>query len=187
VLAGGQQGESHEATGVSRVRPSFVTRVAIHLTRSAVVMLGGMSMTLPDGGASRADDPVGGGLQVQDLGSVWVAGLVLAEPVAAGEHRVIGWRPGLAERFHCFQHGGFAAAGRGLKHQPGVGHDVGDGLIGDDHCVLAGGAQLRRQLGGEQVDLGLQVEDAFVVDDDFLDKRAVPGSSTVATWMPRSR
>ena len=35
----------HEATGASRVRPSLVTRAAIHLTRSAVVMFGGMSMT----------------------------------------------------------------------------------------------------------------------------------------------
>jgi hypothetical protein len=31
--------------GVSLVMPSLVTRAAIHLTRSAVVMLGGMSMT----------------------------------------------------------------------------------------------------------------------------------------------
>ena len=41
--------------------------------------------------------------------------------------------------------------------------------------MLAGGAQLSRQLGGEQVGLGLQVELAFAVDDDLLDERAVPG------------
>lgn len=41
--------------------------------------------------------------------------------------------------------------------------------------MLAGGAQLRRQLGGEQVDLRFQVEGALVVDDDFLDEWAVPG------------
>ena len=30
-------------------------------------------------------------------------------------------------------------------------------------------------VGGEQVDLGLQVELALAVDDDLLDERAVPG------------
>src|ERR1017187_9897162 len=36
---------AHEAAGTSLVIPSLVTRAAIHLTRSAVVMLGGMSIT----------------------------------------------------------------------------------------------------------------------------------------------
>jgi len=54
--------------------------------------------------------------------------------------------------------------------------------------VLTGGAQLRRQLGAEQVSLSLQVEPATAVHDDLLDERAAPGSSsTVATWIPRSR
>src|ERR1039457_6267688 len=39
---------------------------------------------LADGGARRADDPVGSRLQVQDFGPVRVACLVLVEPVAAG-------------------------------------------------------------------------------------------------------
>ena len=42
-VAGGEPGRAHEAAGVSLVMPSLVTRAAIHLTRSAVVMLGGMS------------------------------------------------------------------------------------------------------------------------------------------------
>ena len=68
------------------------------------------------------------------------------------------------------QHGGLAATGWGLQHQPGVGHHVGDG-----HRVLPGGAQLGLELGGKQVNLGFQVELTFAVDDDFLDERAVPG------------
>jgi len=41
--------------------------------------------------------------------------------------------------------------------------------------VLAGGAELGRELGGEQVRLAFDVEAALAVHDDFLDERAVPG------------
>jgi hypothetical protein len=41
--------------------------------------------------------------------------------------------------------------------------------------VLAGGAQLGRELGGEQAGLAFDVELAFIVDDDFLDERAGAG------------
>lgn len=40
---------------------------------------------------------------------------------------------------------------------------------------MLAGAQLSRQLCGEQVGLDLQVERGLVMDDDFLDERAVPG------------
>ncbi len=41
--------------------------------------------------------------------------------------------------------------------------------------MLAGGAELGRELGGEQVRLAFEVEAALAVHDDFLDERAVPG------------
>jgi hypothetical protein len=67
------------------------------------------------------------------------AWLVLPAPPGSREAAV---RPGSAEAFHCLQDGGFAAARRGGQYQPGVGEDVGDGLVADVHRVLAGGAQL---------------------------------------------
>jgi len=43
---------------------------------------------LADARACGPDDPVGGRLQVQDLGPVGVTYLMLVEPIAAAEHRV---------------------------------------------------------------------------------------------------
>src|SRR6266566_1027959 len=66
---------------------------------------------LPDARARRPDDPVGGRLQVQDLGPVRVTHLMLVEPIAAVEHRIVGASPRFTEGFHRLQHGGLAAAG----------------------------------------------------------------------------
>ena len=75
--------------------------------------------------------------------------LVLAEPVAAVEHGVVGARPGPAERVH--------------------------GVQGAAVLLLAGRPQLGWQLGREQVHLGIEAEPALSVVDDFLDGRAMPG------------
>ena len=95
-------------------------------------------------GTGLAYDAVGGRLQVQDPGAVGVSGLFLAIVVAAVEDDVIGGCPRPTEGFHGVQDGCFPAARRGGEHEAGVCENVGDGLVADDHRVLAGGPQLAR-------------------------------------------
>jgi hypothetical protein len=133
-------------------------------------------------------DAVGGGLEVEDLGPVRVALLVLVEPVTAVEDRVIGGRPRFAECLHRLQDGCLAAAGRGLQDNPGICHDVGDGLVGDDHGVLAGGAQLADSMApNRSASVSRSNCPLPWTTISSMNGLCLAGSSTVATWMSCSR
>ncbi len=101
-------------------------------------------------------------LQVENPGAEHVAGMLSTVLIGAEEYGVVDLRPGVAERGHRVEHRGVTAAGLGTEDDPGVGDDVGDGLVSDQQVMVASGAEQGGELGGEQVDLRDEVEPALI-------------------------